>query len=309
MTADQPMGLLAVDLREGTKDIHVMAERSKFFKCFFKGTVTPALYGRVLISLHHVYSALERILEKHKNDPNIELIYFREELSRKQGLEEDLEFFNGPDWRAMLSTITPAQQSYVDAIERCSRMDKPELLVAHAYVRYLGDLSGGQMLAKKLQKNNALPEGKGVAFYQFDKIEDKSAFKELFRIRLNQVEVDKETYREIIQEARQAFAKTIELFQEFDHELEDLSSSQTPSLLLSSPLPSPSLSVGGVSMEKTEMKGLTKEGDRTFKLQPASAGLNSLFLAVAGVSRASDLLLSFVPVNLIRSFATAVGIV
>jgi len=166
-------------------------------------------------------SALEKAMDEHKDNANVQLIYFPKELSRKQGLEEDLEFFNGPEWRDMLTPVSPAQQAYIDAIERCSKT-KPELLIAHAYVRYLGDLSGGQILAKKLQKYNDLPEGKGVAFYHFDQIENATAFKDMYRIRLNQVEVDEETHKAIVQESCQAFIRNIDIFQEFDHELEGL---------------------------------------------------------------------------------------
>ncbi|KAF8936011.1 heme oxygenase 1-like protein [Dissophora ornata] len=212
------MTLLAVDLKEGTKTVHAEAERSKFIKYFFKGEVTPATYGRFLVSLYQIYCALEEALEKNKDNANIQLIYFPKELSRKAALEQDLEFFNGPDWRDMLTPVSPAQQTYIDAIHRCSAT-KPELLIAHAYVRYLGDLSGGQILAKKLQKYNDLPEGKGVAFYHFDEVEDKDGFKEMYRKRLNQVEVDDETHSEIVQESCNAFVRNIDIFQEFDHEL------------------------------------------------------------------------------------------
>ncbi|KAF9984384.1 heme oxygenase (decycling) 1 [Modicella reniformis] len=212
------MTLLAVDLREGTKTVHAEAERSKFVKYFLKGEITPAVYGRFLVSLYQVYSALEKALEQHKYNANIQLIYFPKELNRNAALEQDLEFFNGPEWREMLTPVSPAQQAYIDDIQRCSAT-KPELLIAHAYVRYLGDLSGGQILAKKLQKYNDLPEGQGVAFYTFDEIEDRNEFKDQYRIRLNQVEVDEETHKQMVEESCQAFIRNIDIFQEFDDEL------------------------------------------------------------------------------------------
>jgi len=49
------MTLLAADLKEGTKNVHREAERSKLVRAFFRGEVTPAIYGRFLVSLHHVY--------------------------------------------------------------------------------------------------------------------------------------------------------------------------------------------------------------------------------------------------------------
>ncbi|KAG0335279.1 hypothetical protein BG004_000059 [Podila humilis] len=261
------MALLAVDLKEGTKSVHAEAERSKFVRYFFKGEISAATYGRFLISLYQVYTALEKALDANKDNASLQLIYFPVELSRKASLEEDLEFFNGPEWRDMLSPVSPAQQGYIDAIERCSNT-KPELLLAHSYVRYLGDLSGGQILAKKLQKYNDLPEGKGVAFYNFDLIEDKEGFKDNFRKRLNQVEVDEETHKQIVEESCQAFIRNIDIFQEFDHELV------------------------GLPLTKKEQEAL----EAAQAAQVEQAAVSSGFLS------------SFAPTNLINSIANAVGI-
>ncbi|KAG0370097.1 heme oxygenase-domain-containing protein [Gamsiella multidivaricata] len=214
------MTLLATQFKESTKVIHSQVGRSKFLKYFFKGEVSLNLYGRFLISLYHVYSTLERELEKHKNNPQVALIYFPEELSRLKSLMQDIEFFNGPDWREMLVPITPAQQAYISAIERCSNSSTPELLIAHSYVRYLGDLSGGQLLIKRLQKFNNLPEGKGAAFYQFGLIEDADVFKDMYRKRLNQVDVTEELRNQIVDEVMETYLRNIDIFQEFDCEFE-----------------------------------------------------------------------------------------
>ncbi|KAF8924856.1 Heme oxygenase 2 [Dissophora ornata] len=204
------MTLLATELKEGTKVLHAEAGRSKFM-----------LYVDAKILLPSP-SVLERVLEEHKDNPNLSLIYFPDELFRVKNLEEDIEFFNGPDWREMLAVITPAQKAYISAIERCSSSPTPELLIAHSYVRYLGDLSGGQVLVKRLQKFNDLPEDKGASFYRFDLIEDAGMFKEMYRKRLNQVEVSDELQQQIVEEAKETFLRNIALFQEFDCEFEGL---------------------------------------------------------------------------------------
>lgn len=41
-------------------------------------------------------------------------------------------------------------------------------LLAHAYVRYLGDLSGGQFIGARVKKSFDLPGDDGTRFYQFD---------------------------------------------------------------------------------------------------------------------------------------------
>ncbi|KAF9437523.1 heme oxygenase (decycling) 1 [Entomortierella beljakovae] len=213
------MTLLSNELKESTKVLHAEAGRSKFMKHFFKGEVSMETYGRFLVSLYHVYSTLERVLDLHKDNEQVSLVYFPNELFRRKALEEDLEFYNGSEWREMLKTITPGQQAYINAIENCSNTS-PELLIAHAYVRYLGDLSGGQVLSKRLQKFNDIPEDKGASFYRFDNVENQSQFKELFRIRLNQVEVSDELKDQIVQEAQNTFRRNIDLFAEFDPEFE-----------------------------------------------------------------------------------------
>lgn len=45
---------------------------------------------------------------------------------------------------------------------------QPSRLLAHSYVRYMGDLSGGQTIKYKLQKAYALEhEKRGLTFYDF----------------------------------------------------------------------------------------------------------------------------------------------
>ena len=44
---------------------------------------------------------------------------------------------------------------------------QPALLAAHAYVRYLGDLAGGQALGRIARQAYALPDGAGTRFFDF----------------------------------------------------------------------------------------------------------------------------------------------
>ena len=75
-------------------------------------------------------------------------------------LERDLDFLHGPAWRSQLG-ITAACQDYLYHLQHLSVAD-PERLVAHAYVRYLGDLSGGQQLKGIVARSLLLPVGRGV---------------------------------------------------------------------------------------------------------------------------------------------------
>ncbi|KAG0198924.1 heme oxygenase (decycling) 1 [Mortierella sp. GBA30] len=215
------MTLLAVELKESTKNLHAEAGRSKFMKHFFKGAITLEMYGRYLVALYHVYNALEKALDDHKSNPALALIYFPDQLSRIHSLEQDLEFYNGPKWRSMVQEPpSPAQQRYVSAIQECASSSMPERLTAHAYVRYLGDLSGGQILCRRLQKFHKLPENQGIAHYRFEKIQDYELYKDMFRKQLNQMNLTDEQTVAIIEEAKKTFLINMDMFAEFDHELD-----------------------------------------------------------------------------------------
>src|SRR5262245_32367185 len=74
-------------------------------------------------------------------------------LSRVTALEADLEHLSGSDWRSI--PVLPEATAYVGLIREASNQD-PALLVAHAYVRYLGDLSGGQILKRIVAESYGL---------------------------------------------------------------------------------------------------------------------------------------------------------
>lgn len=165
---------------------------------------------------------LERLLEKHKDTPAIKAIYFPYELVRSnallKGIEEnafihdsrktdlyalDLEYYYGKDKLSKVidpSTMTPAVNQYVKAMEHACDID-PALLVAHSYSRYLGDLSGGQILAKRLKKHvlglcetdGEWDSDQGLAFYAFNNIGNQNAFKNEYRERLDTVLVTEKT--------------------------------------------------------------------------------------------------------------------
>jgi heme oxygenase len=133
---------LATKLREGTKKAHTMAENVGFIKCFLKGVVEKTSYRKLVSNLYFVYSAMEEEMERHQAHPILSKIYFQQ-LNRKKSLEQDLSFYYGSNWREQVAP-SPAAKDYVQHIREVSA-SAPELLIAHSYTRYIGDLSGGQI--------------------------------------------------------------------------------------------------------------------------------------------------------------------
>lgn len=215
---------LSARLREGTKDSHTKAERTAFIRQFFKGTVEKRAYGKFVVSLYHIYSALEGELDRHRGHPVLSKVDFPE-LRRRASLEQDLAFYLGPSWRTR-AAASPATEAYVQRIREVSATS-PELLVAHCYTRYLGDLSGGQILKKIAQRAMSLPSDAGVRFYEFNGIPDEGAFKAAYRQRLDALPVDDAMEGRIVEEANTVFHLNIAVLEELGR---DLSASGSTSL-------------------------------------------------------------------------------
>ncbi|WP_320676041.1 heme oxygenase (biliverdin-producing) [Prochlorococcus sp. MIT 1300] len=209
---------LARQLREGTKKAHTMAENTGFVSCFLKGVVDKTSYRNLVADLFFVYSAMEEEIGRltAADHPVISSISFPE-LNRRESLELDLAFYFGSHW---LEAVRPtsAAQSYVDRIHQIAS-ECPELLVGHHYTRYIGDLSGGQILKKIAQKAMNLDEHDGLRFYEFDLIEDEKAFKLKYSATLNNLPIDQQMADSIVEEANKAFQCNMAMFQELEGSL------------------------------------------------------------------------------------------
>ena len=207
---------LAIKLRSGTQQSHAATENIGFMKCFVKGVVDRNCFAKFLSNLYFVYSELEAALESHKNHPCISVLYFRE-LNRKANLEKDLEFYYGCDWQNQIKPLAAAQ-NYISRIREVSAKE-PELLIAHAYTRYMGDLSGGQMLQKVVQSTLNLEGYQGTSFYNFEQIPDKTAFKNKDRQALDTVAVNDTTADKIVAEANHSFHFNMQIAKELEETL------------------------------------------------------------------------------------------
>ena len=207
---------LATKLREGTKKAHTMAENVGFVKCFLKGVVEPTSYRKLVANLYFVYSAMEEEMERHQQHPILSNMYFKE-LNRQRSLEQDLKYYYGNQWREQIS-LSPAGEAYVQRIREVSN-SAPELLISHLYTRYLGDLSGGQILKGIAQRAMNLSDGQGTAFYEFTEIPDEKQFKNTYRQRLDELPIDEATADRIVEEANAAFGMNMKMFNELEGNL------------------------------------------------------------------------------------------
>ena len=187
-------------LRELTMKHHQEAERSEFAKKLVSGKVTRFDYFVYLYNMAFVYNTLENIAWSVGALDDIESIR-RAEKIWKDHKEMEEEFPPAP----LLDSV----REYMDYLMYI-RYQKSKIL-AHVYVRHMGDLSGGQIISKRLGDN--FPTN----FYQFD--EDQDMLKEKLREKLN---------NDMAEEATRAFDHAHYIFLELD-KLNDNSKSEVHS--------------------------------------------------------------------------------
>ena len=201
----------ALQLKTETKKSHTAAENTKFVGSFLRGVISEESYKQLVANFYFIYRAMEEEVDRLKDHPVVGKIQF-ELLNRTNALERDLRYYYGPMWRSLVSPTEQCQR-YVDRIREVAE-DDPELLVGHHYTRYMGALSGGQILKGIAEKAMDLREGEGLHFYEFPMIEDAKAFKKNYRAVLDGLELDEQQRNAIITEANYAFRLNMYMFDE-----------------------------------------------------------------------------------------------
>ena len=193
---------LAERLRDETRGLHTEVERSALMRSLLHGELSLAGYCLLLRSLHAIYVTLEAALVRHATDVLLAPI-FNPALFRSDALARDLDTLHGASWPRTVA-VQPAARLYEDRLRLLSG-NTPAALVAHAYVRYLGDLSGGQLLKPIVAKGLQLPSGVGTAFYDFGDADQTRDLTRAFRVGLDDIDVNEALIDAIVSEARQAF--------------------------------------------------------------------------------------------------------
>ena len=200
----------ASQIKLGTKKSHSMAENTSFVTSFLRGVVSEESYRTLVSNLYFVYTALEDVAEHLKDNDQVSPILF-DELKRHRSLADDLDYFYGEGWH---ETIYPsdATKVYIERIREVARQE-PHLFIGHHYTRYMGDLSGGQIL-KGIAKKSLKIGDEAFNFYEFKDIPNPVAFKNNYRGTLNCLPLTQTEVDGIITEANNAFRLNMYMFEE-----------------------------------------------------------------------------------------------
>ncbi|MEU0393762.1 biliverdin-producing heme oxygenase [Streptomyces sp. NPDC006208] len=203
-------------IRVASHEQHTEAETSPFMGDLLGGRLGVEAYARYTEQLWFVYRALEEAAGVLRDDP-VAGPFIRPELMRTAELERDLAHLRGAGWRAGLTAL-PATDAYAARITECAH-HWPAGYVAHHYTRYLGDLSGGQIIRDTAEKTWGFArKGDGVRFYVFEQIPNPAAFKRGYRELLDAVNADDLQKQRIVDECKRAFGLNGAIFRELGAE-------------------------------------------------------------------------------------------
>ena len=127
-------------LKELTWEHHKEAERQEFVKILMSGKINPELYANYLFNQHQCYNMLEPLAMAEGLLDKFPMIRRAPEI--KKDFDELWTYSHKPE-------IMQSTEKYVRYCTEVLR-DCPEKIMAHIYVRHMGDLSGGQMIRRKV---------------------------------------------------------------------------------------------------------------------------------------------------------------
>lgn len=197
-------------LRSGSADQHRGAERSAFMLALIEGRVNAAGYAAYLGRMLPVYQQLESVGRELAGDVHVRVLH-DPALFRAAAIADDLHHWGG------LSIDSPAVRAYQSRVSQT--LEDPVRYLAHHYTRYLGDLSGGQIIGRVLERAFQLAEGRGTAFYRFDQIQKVKPYKDAYRARLDALVLTEDEQARAVEEVQVAFSLNQALFDELTEEL------------------------------------------------------------------------------------------
>jgi heme oxygenase len=196
-------------LRERTWGSHGDSEGAAFMNDLMTGKGTREDYVALVAQHYFIYDAIESAGAAFSGDP-IAARFLTPQLTRLPAIESDLEFLLGATWRDQITPL-PTTVRYVNRIGEVVSAGWVGGFVAHHYTRYLGDLSGGQVIRTLMQRQFGF-ETNGVGFYLFDQIAKPKEFKDIYREQLDAVGWDEDERERVIDEVVRAYRFNTDLF-------------------------------------------------------------------------------------------------
>ena len=179
-------------LREHTNEKHRAAEDTPFVQYMLHGAITPDHYAVYLQQFHGIYDAIEHYADISG------MLTDLPDIKRADRMKLDIEELGYPVLPE--EELLPAVQKWCQRIRNLYDTDQRDQIFAHVYVRHMGDMYGGKVIAKRVP-------GSGKC-YEFA---DRPGLIKAFDSKLNMGLLD---------EALLAFDLAVDVFTELQQEID-----------------------------------------------------------------------------------------
>ena len=205
---------LMLNIRENTKDLHAMAESTGFIKRLFAEKASKDSYAEYLFNLCFIYKTIEEEMDKNKDNEVIKPFIY-EELKRGKAIEKDLELLLGEKMKEIIPL--KSTEVFVNRLREVSKM-QPELLVAHAYTRYLADLFGGRQMFS-LMEDYYKVDREALNYHVFEGIKDIKSFVGVYHNKLNEISLPEELQDKFLNEVNLTYLFNVNVSEEMEFKL------------------------------------------------------------------------------------------
>lgn len=211
--ADTERPTFSARLKAETAARHEQAEHSSFMADLMGGKLDCKAYRMLLTQYVYIYEALEEVAAGFRAHPNpITEPFVLEGLDRLASIKADLAELGGPANEQPL----PATADYAAAIRATA--SAPERFLAHHYLRYLGDLSGGQAVAALVARHYGVP-AEALSMYRFEALPKPKVFKDSYRGLLDDAPLTDAQRDALVDEALAGFDYNTRMFAQLGESL------------------------------------------------------------------------------------------
>ena len=194
----------SVVLRDATREEHTAAEERGFITQLMGGELSEADYWRLLAQYLPLYEALEQAIEAAAAEDDLAAAFHDPRFARVAAIRADLAARFGADHE--IDAPLPITARYAHRIRTSS---VPQLL-AHHYLRYLGDLSGGQAIGALVARHYQVPREQ-LTMWDFSDIDAPKRVKDAYRAHLDEI-TDPAVREEFLAETKLGYELAGELF-------------------------------------------------------------------------------------------------
>ena len=195
-------------MKEETLEAHDESKDSGFAVTIMSGEWSPLAFVEWQRALFPVYNTLETVLKKNRKDPILSIFDHRK-LDRSERILHDLATY-GVD-PVLDPSPLPCVQDYVACVADTDG-STPRVLAYH-YTRYMGDMIGGQVIARSMKEKYGMSDD-SLTCYDFKDLGDLHHYRKNYKILIELLPWSDEEREQFVDEIKTAYKINAVLFEQ-----------------------------------------------------------------------------------------------